>query len=236
MKYYSFESYEKMSAKAASMVAAQITLKEDCVLGLPTGSTPIRTYEILSDMYKNGALDFAQVHTVNLDEYCGISKGNEQSYRSFMNHKLFDNVNIDIENTNIPNGMASDLSAECIRYDELIDCLGGIDLQLLGIGNNGHIGFNEPSRQFSKDTNCIDLTEDTIQANKRFFNDISEVPRKAITMGMRSILHARKIVLIANSLVKEKIIRAAIEGPITPFVPASILQLHPDVTILYSKK
>lgn len=153
-----------------------------------------------------------------------------------MDDNLFSHINIDKKNTHVPDGTAPDIDAECRRYDDLIESLGGIDLQLLGIGNNGHIGFNEPAKGFSKDTHCVSLTENTIEANKRFFNDASEVPRTALTMGMRAILHARKIVLVANSPIKEKIIRAAVEGPITPLVPGSILQLHPDVTILYSKK
>lgn len=191
MKFYTYDSYEKMSARAASIVAAQIALKETCVLGLPTGSTPIGTYEILTEMYCRGDLDFSQVRTVNLDEYYGLSVENEQSYRYFMNFNLFDHINIDKVNTNVPNGMAADVEEECRRYELLINTMGGIDLQLLGIGNNGHIGFNEPSKFFSKDTHSVDLTVETIQANKRFFSDISEVPKKAITMGMRSILHAK---------------------------------------------
>lgn len=236
MKFLAFESYEKMSIKAASLIAAQITLKENCVLGLATGSTPVGTYTQLSKMCTREELDFSQVRTVNLDEYCGLPADNEQSFRYFMDDNLFSHINIAMENTNVPDGMATDIDAECRRYDELIESLGGIDLQLLGIGNNGHIGFNEPDAEFSKGTHCVTLSENTIEANQRFFNDASEVPRKALTMGMRAILNARKIVLIANSPTKEKILRAAIEGPITSQVPASILQLHPDVTVLYSKK
>ena len=236
MKFLAFESYEKMSIKAAGLIAAQITLKEGCVLGLATGSTPIGTYTHLAKLCAAGELNFSGVRTVNLDEYCGLAADNEQSFRYFMDHNLFNNINIDKANTHVPDGMAADIDAECRRYDELIESLGGIDLQLLGIGNNGHIGFNEPDAEFSKGTHSVTLSENTIEANKRFFNDASEVPRQALTMGMRAILNARKIVMIANSPTKEKIIRAAIEGPITSQVPASILQLHPDVTVLYSKK
>ena len=236
MKFLAFESYEQMSIKAAGLIAAQITLKENCVLGLATGSTPVGAYTHLSELCSRGELDFSGVRTVNLDEYCGLTAENEQSFRYFMDHNLFNIINIDKANTHVPDGMAVEIDAECRRYDELIESLGGIDLQLLGIGNNGHIGFNEPDGEFSKGTHCVALSDNTIEANKRFFNNASEVPRKALTMGMRAILNARKILLIANSPTKEKIIRAAIEGPITSQVPASILQLHPDVTVLYSKK
>lgn len=231
-----FQSYEQMCRKAANLISAQIILKADSVLGLATGSTPLGIYQLLVNWYQKSDLDFSQVRTINLDEYCGVPSDNPQSYRYFMNANLFSKVNIPMENTHLPNGMAEDMAAECRRYDELISGLGGIDLQLLGIGHNGHIGFNEPADEFSKHTSLIRLSDDTIQANSRFFKDAAEVPRSAITMGMRSIMYSKKILLVANGKEKEEILHAAMNGPITPKIPASILQLHPDTTVLFSKE
>lgn len=234
LKLINFENYPDMCKKAASIIAAQIIMKENSVLGLATGSTPIGIYELLSEWCAKGDLDFSRIRTVNLDEYCGLSAAHDQSYRYFMNKHLFDNVNIDKVNTHVPNGLAQDAEREGAKYDELIELLGGIDLQLLGIGHNGHIGFNEPSDFFVSGTHCAKLTQETINANVRFFDDLSQVPKTAVTMGMRSIMNARKILLVANGDKKKDIIQKAINGPVTPKVPASILQLHPDVTILYS--
>ena len=233
MRMIKAESYADLSRKAANILAAQVTLKPDCVLGLATGSTPIGTYQKLIEAYKNGDIDFSTVKSVNLDEYCGLDGDNDQSYRYFMNHNLFDHVNINKENTNVPNGKADDMEAECKRYDALIEELGGADIQLLGIGHNGHIGFNEPCDVFEKTTHIVDLGETTIQANARFFASIDEVPRQAITMGIKTIMNAKKILLIANGQDKKEIVEKAFYGPVTPNVPASILQLHPDVTVIY---
>lgn len=234
MKIIKAKDYQDMSRKTANIIAAQIILNKNSVLGLATGSSPIGTYEHLVQYYNKGDIDFSNISTVNLDEYYGLDGDNEQSYHYFMNHHLFSKINIKIENTNVPNGKAKDTNEECIRYDDLITSLGGIDLQLLGIGHNGHIGFNEPSDIFEKTTHCVELGETTIMANKRFFRDISEVPTRAITMGIQTIMQARKIVLIASGQDKKEILEKALFGPITPSVPASILQLHEDLTVVTS--
>lgn len=232
MKFIKAPDYETMSRKAANLISAQLILKPDSVLGLATGSTPIGTYKELIKRYQEGDLDFSQVHSVNLDEYKGLPRDNEQSYYYFMHQNLFGSVNIKEENTNIPDGTVSDSAKECVRYDQVIRSLGGIDLQLLGLGNNGHIGFNEPSEIFEKGTHCVDLAESTIQANKRFFASIDEVPRQAYTMGIQTIMQARKILVVVNGEGKAGIVKEAFFGPITSRVPASILQLHNDVTIV----
>lgn len=234
MKIINAKDYQDMSRKAANIISAQVILHHNCVLGLATGSSPIGTYEQLIEWYNKGDIDFSSVKTVNLDEYYGLDGDSEQSYRYFMNKNLFSRININIENTYVPNGKAMDITAECKRYDDLISSLGGIDMQLLGIGHNGHIGFNEPSGAFEKTTHCVDLGETTIEANTRFFSDVSEVPRKAITMGIKSIMQAKKILLIANGADKKDILEKALYGPVTPMVPASILQLHPDLTVVTS--
>lgn len=234
MNFIEAKSYADLSRKAANIISAQIILEPESVLGLATGSTPIGTYQNLVKGYQNGDLDFSRVRTINLDEYCGLSTDHEQSYRYFMNYHLFNHINIDRNNTNVPNGCADDLQEECSRYEKLIASLGGIDLQLLGIGHNGHIAFNEPNSYFEKDTHVVELKESTIQANARFFNTIDEVPKKAISMGIQSIMRARKILLIANGSDKKDIVMKSVYGPITPEVPASILQLHPDCTVIYS--
>ncbi|MFU0828219.1 MAG: Glucosamine-6-phosphate deaminase [Lachnoclostridium sp.] len=225
--------YKDLSRKAANVISAQVILKPDCVLGLATGSTPVGTYKQLIEWYKKGDLDFSKVTTVNLDEYCGLSPENSQSYHYFMEHNFFQHINIDRNKTHIPNGMAKDYEAECARYDKLIADLGGIDLQLLGIGRNGHIGFNEPNISFEKTTHVVELDESTIKANARFFPSLEEVPRKAITMGIKSIMQAKKILLIAYGPDKKEIMEKALHGPVTPDVPASILQFHPDLTVVY---
>ena len=207
-------------------------MKPNCVLGLATGSSPIGTYKQLVDWYKKGDLDFREVHTVNLDEYKGLGGDNKESYRFFMNSNLFDQVNIDKQNTNVPNGLATDAEAECDRYNKLIRQLGGIDLQLLGIGHNGHIGFNEPEEAFEKETHLVTLTESTIEANARLFDKQEEVPRYAFTMGIKSIMQAKKILIIASGEDKAQIMRDAFFGPVTPQIPASILQIHNDLTIV----
>ncbi|MEE0927682.1 MAG: glucosamine-6-phosphate deaminase [Acutalibacteraceae bacterium] len=235
MKFITVDTYAELSRKAANIIAAQIIAKDDCVLGLATGSSPIGTYDNLVKMYEEGDLDFSKVTSVNLDEYVGLDGESDQSYRWFMNHHLFDRVNIDKTKTFVPGGKVSDLEAEAKAYDKRIKELGGIDLQLLGIGLDGHIGFNEPDSFFTGETHVVKLHPSTIEANARFFSDISEVPTEAITMGMAAIMQAKKVLLIANGPKKKEIIEKAFFGPITPEVPASILQLHPDLTVIFSQ-
>lgn len=235
MRIYEVNDYQEMSRKAANIISAQVILKPDSVLGLATGSSPIGTYDQLVDWYQKGDLDFSKVHTVNLDEYRGLTGEDEQSYYYFMHKHLFDRVNIVKENTHVPNGMAEDEEKECTAYEKLIESLGGVDIQLLGIGRNGHIGFNEPDSSFARITHCVNLTESTIDANKRFFASADDVPRQAYTMGIGTIMKARKILLIANGEDKAEAVAKAVHGPITPEMPASILQLHSDVVIVADK-
>lgn len=232
MKIYKAKDYKDMSRKAANIISAQVIMKPNCVLGLATGSTPIGTYDQLVEWYNKGDLDFSEVTTVNLDEYKGLPRTNDQSYYYFMHQHLFDRVNIDPERTNVPNGMEPDAEKECGRYEELIRSLGGVDLQLLGLGHNGHIGFNEPEEAFEKETHCVDLTESTIEANKRFFASADDVPKQAYTMGIKTIMQAKKILIVVNGENKADIVERAFFGPVTPEVPASILQLHNDVTLV----
>lgn len=235
MKFIKVNSYEELSRKAAAIIAAQVVAKEDSVLGLATGSSPVGTYKNLIRAYENGDLDFSKVISVNLDEYVGLTKDNDQSYYYFMRENLFKSINIKPENTYIPDGCAEDTDAECEAYDENIKRLGGIDLQLLGIGLDGHIGFNEPDDEFIRPTHQVKLHPSTIEANARFFEDEAMVPRTAVTMGIGAIMAAKKVLLIANGKNKEDIVNKAFFGPITPQIPASILQLHPDLTVIYSE-
>ena len=232
MKFYCGEDYEAMSRIAANIISAQIIMKPDCVLGLATGSSPIGTYKQLIEWYKKGDLDFSQVTSVNLDEYKGLSPENDQSYRYFMNTNLFDHVNIDKTRTFVPDGLEADSEKACNDYNAVIRKQGGVDLQLLGLGHNGHIGFNEPAPQFDKITHCVDLQESTIEANKRFFASADDVPRQAYTMGIGTIMSAKKIVVVVSGEDKAEIVKKAFFGPVTPEVPASILQMHPDVTVV----
>ena len=232
IRIYKTKDYETMSRKAADLIAAQVILKPRCVLGLATGSSPIDVYKNLILKYKAGDLDFSEVHTVNLDEYVGLEGTDPNSYRYFMNAYLFDHINIDKFSTHVEDGMAKDPEEECARYEALIRSLGGVDLQLLGIGNNGHIGFNEPADSFARGTHLENLTESTIQANSRLFESIDQVPRKALTMGIQTIMHAEKILLIASGSAKADAMRDSFFGEITPRVPASALQLHHDVTVV----
>ena len=198
MRIYKAKDYVDMSRKAANIVSAQVIMKPNCVLGLATGSTPIGLYKQLVEWYNKGDLDFSEVMTVNLDEYKGLSRDNDQSYYYFMHQNLFDHVNIPAENTHLPNGMEPDSQKECQEYTDLIQSLGGVDLQLLGIGHNGHIGFNEPGEAFDKQVHCVNLTQSTIEANKRFFASADDVPKQAYTMGIKTIMQAKKILLIAG--------------------------------------
>lgn len=231
-----FETYEELCQYGAKIIAGQMQKKPDSVLGLATGSSPIGIYKNLIQMNQAGEIDFSKITSVNLDEYVGLGSDHPQSYRYFMQNNLFDHVNIHPEKTFVPNGLASDLEAECAAYDRRIEELGGIDLQLLGIGLDGHIGFNEPDDHFTEQTHVVTLDPSTIAANARFFNSADEVPRSAVTMGVGTIMRAEKILLIANGKAKEEIVEKAIHGPITSQLPASILQLHKDATVLYSKK
>ena len=235
MRLITTETYESMSRHAANIISAQVIIKPESVLGLATGSSPLGIYKQLIEWYNKGDIDFSSVTSVNLDEYVGLDSKNEQSYRYYMNHNFFNHINISINNTFVPNGCAVDLAGECQRYDEHIVNLGGIDLQLLGIGLDGHIGFNEPDKYFVKSTHVVDLHESTIKANSRFFTNEDDVPKKAITMGMVSIMQAKNILLIANGKAKWDVLEKAFYGPITPEIPASILQLHPNITVIYSK-
>ena len=235
MRIIETESYEKMSALAAGIIGAQILLKPDCVLGLATGSSPIGAYKELVKSYEAGILDFSGVRTVNLDEYCGLQPDDPHSYRYFMETNLFRHVNIRPENTHLPDGLCEDIDAESAKYEALIDSMGGTDLQLLGIGHNGHIGFNEPTDHFPRYVHRVDLAQSTIKANSRLFEKIEDVPTKAITMGIGTIMKAARILLIAGED-KKDIIHEALFGPVTSKVPASVLQLHRDVTVITCKK
>ena len=235
MKIYMTEDYQTMSRKAANILSAQIILKPNSVLGLATGSTPIGMYKQLVIWYEKGDLDFAQIKTVNLDEYVGLEPTHEQSYRYFMQNNLFDHVNINPANTNVPDGLVADPQAECDWYNQVIRKLGGIDIQVLGMGHNGHIGFNEPGNAFELETHVVDLSERTIQANARFFASADEVPRQAMTMGIKSIMMAKKILMLVSGEDKAEAVWKAFAGPVTPQVPASILQLHPYVTLVGDK-
>ena len=235
MKIYVSDDYKDMSRKAANIVSAHVILNPACVLGLATGSTPIGMYKQLIDWYNKGDLDFSQVKSVNLDEYVGLAPTHDQSYRYFMQHNLFDHVNIDPANTNVPNGLASDPEAECERYNQVIRSMGGIDIQVLGMGHNGHIGFNEPGQAFELETHVVNLTDRTIEANARFFASKDEVPKRAITMGIKSIMQARQILVVVSGEDKADIVQKAFFGPVVPQVPASILQMHPNVVLCGDK-
>ena len=233
MKIIRAKDYQDMSRKAANIISAQVIMTPDCVLGLATGGTPVGTYAQLVDWYNKGDLDFSEVTTVNLDEYRGLPKEHPQSYWYFMNENLFSKVNIDPAKTNLPDGTNLDTAAECARYNGIIHKLGGIDLQLLGIGPNGHIGFNEPGEAFELETHCIDLAPTTIEANKRFFDgNEALVPKQAYTMGIKTIMQARKVLVVANGKAKAQAVKDAVTGPVTPACPGSILQLHPDCILV----
>ena len=231
MKIYAAKDYADLSRKAANIISAQVIMKPNAVLGLATGSTPIGAYKQLIEWYEKGDIDFSHTLSINLDEYKGLSGDHDQSYRYFMNHNLFDHVNIKKENTNVPDGK-KDPAQACGEYDARLESTGGIDLQLLGLGHNGHIGFNEPAEEFSKTTHCVDLSESTIEANARFFDSEDEVPKQAYTMGIQSIMQAKMILIMACGADKKEIVKKAFQGPICPQVPASVLQLHDNVILV----
>ena len=232
MRIIKAKDYDDLSRKAANIISAQVLLKPDCVLGLATGSTPIGTYKQLIEWYEKGDLDFSAAKSVNLDEYRGLTRDNDQSYYYFMYNNLFKHININMENTNVPDGTEPDSEKECSRYENVIEAYGGVDLQLLGLGHNGHIGFNEPDKDFPRTTHCVDLTQSTIEANKRFFASVDDVPKQAYTMGIGTIMKARKILLVVSGADKAQILHDVLCGPVTPEVPASILQLHSDVIVV----
>lgn len=232
MKIYQEKDYDALSRRAANLISAEVIRKPDCVLGLATGSTPVGTYRQLSVWNQKGDFSFKDVRTVNLDEYLGLPPTHDQSYRYFMQENLFDKIDIPFEHTHVPDGMAADPEQECRRYDELVRSLGYADLQLLGLGRNGHIGFNEPGDCFRKETHVVELTQNTIEANARFFENEAAVPKKAITMGIGCIMAARRVLLVASGANKAEAVYRTVCGPITPQCPASILQLHNDVVIV----
>lgn len=232
MKIVCTKDYQDMSRKAAMLLSAQIIMKPNAVLGLATGSTPIGLYAHLVEWCQRGDLDFSEVTTINLDEYRGLPRDHVQSYRHYMYTRLFDHINIHPENIHIPDGTESDPLLACAAYDVMIQRAGGIDLQLLGIGLDGHIGFNEPGTAFELGTHCVDLTESTLAANQRFFASREEMPKQAYTMGVKTIMQAKKVLMVASGKEKAAILKEAFLGRVTPQVPASILQMHPDFTLM----
>lgn len=236
LKIYKLKNYKSLSEKAAQIIASQLILKPDSVLGLATGSTPEGMYGELIKLYQAHIIDFKDVTTFNLDEYYGIHRHDPQSYYHYMRQNFLDHINIKKEKINIPNGLAEDVAKHCNEYEENIECSGGIDFQILGVGRNGHIGFNEPCGDFKAKTHLVELQDETIQDNSRFFESIEQVPVKAISMGIKTIMDAKKILFIANGESKAQAVYDSLRGPITPMVPASILQLHRDVTVVVDEE
>lgn len=232
MRLIEAKDYQEASRQVANIISAQVILRPDFVLGLATGSSPIGAYRQLIEWYNKGDVDFSRVRSVNLDEYVGLAPSHEQSYAYFMHHNFFNFINIKPENVHLPDGLDPDAEGQGKKYDALIRSLGGVDLQLLGIGRDGHIGFNEPCGEFVKGTHCVELTQDTREANARFFGSVDLVPKTAYTMGILDIIQARRVVMIASGSSKAAIVRDAFWGPVTPQIPASILQLHPDFTLV----
>lgn len=232
MQIVKTKDYKDMSRKAANIVSAQVILYPKSVLGLATGDTPIGMYNQLANWYEKGDIDFSQVRSINLDEYVGLEKSHDQSYDRFMRKNFFHKINIDPANTFLPNGLAEDIEAECERYEQNIKDIGGIDLQVLGLGHNGHIGFNEPHTVFVKKTHKVMLSDSTLEANSRFFEDIEAMPHSAISMGMGTIMQAKRILLICSGTQKTEILYKSLFGDIDPLIPGSILQLHTDVTVV----
>lgn len=236
MKVLVEKNYDKMSKKAAYLVKQQIKEKSDSVLGLPTGSTPLKMYEELVEMYNKGEVDFSKITTFNLDEYLGLSPDHPQSYHYYMYNNLFDHINIKEKNIHILDGKTENIKKECEEYEKKIEKAGGIDLQILGIGPNGHIGFNEPSRSLKDKTHLVKLSENTREANSRFFDSKEEVPKKALTMGISTILKADKIIIMAAGESKASAINKTLSGQIDTCTPSTLLQTHPDVTVIVDQK
>jgi glucosamine-6-phosphate deaminase len=226
------KNYEEMSKKAASIISSQVIIEPNSVLGLATGDTPLGMYKELIKKYKENEVDFSKVKTFNLDEYYGLERDNIQSYYFYMINNFFEFINIDSNNINIPNGTSNDIEEDCLNYERKIKEAGGIDIQVLGIGVNGHIGFNEPNVNFEAQTHLVNLNENTIKSNARFFNSIDEVPKKAISMGIKTILQSKKIILLASGESKAEAVYNTVKGKISPEIPSSILQLHQNVTII----
>ena len=231
MRVFIEQDYEMMSKKAAQIVAEIVRNKSDCVLGLATGSTPVGMYEELIRMHKEEGLDFSRVTTFNLDEYYGLAPSHDQSYHYFMREHLFDHINLAPQNINVPSGLAKDVVVYCAEYERMIQEAGGIDIQVLGIGGDGHIAFNEPGSSLASRTRLVVLDEQTIRDNARFFEKEEDVPSFAITMGVGTILEAQKCLLLANGIKKAEVVAQAIEGSITSQITSSALQLHPDVVV-----
>jgi len=232
MEIIKCRDYDAMSIRAAQIFEEVVNAKPDCVLGLATGSTPLGLYKKLIEDHKAGKIDFSRCTSVNLDEYVGLGENDDQSYRYFMNTNLFDHINIDKAKTFVPNGLESDAYRACRDYEDILEKVGPQDIQVLGLGENGHIAFNEPETYFPKETHCVDLTESTIEANARFFENPDKVPRHAYSMGIGSIFRAKKIILLASGVKKSRALAEALYGPIIPQLPASILQLHSDVVVV----
>ena len=232
MRIIKARDYDEVSRKAANIIFSVMTEKPDCVLGLATGSSPVGIYKELVRRYEEGDLDFSKVTTVNLDEYKGLDREDPQSYAYYMRENLFSHVNIRPEKTYLPDGREADSQKACEAYNQILHQAGQQDLQLLGIGHDGHIGFNEPADHFPKETHCVDLTETTINANARFFASREDVPTQAYTMGIQTIMSAKKVLMVASGADKADIIAQAFFGPVTPQVPASILQFHPDFILV----
>ena len=234
MKVIITENYEEMSAKAAEILTAIVKNNPNATLGLATGSSPIGTYQNMIKDHKENGTSYKNVHTVNLDEYVGLTADHDQSYAYFMRDNLFNHIDVKPENTNVPSGVAKDLGAECDRYNALLDEYKQ-DVQLLGLGSNGHIGFNEPGTPFGSVTHLVDLTESTIKDNSRLFASIDEVPRQALSMGIKNIMNAKSILVVVSGANKAKAVYGMVKGEITPELPASVLQLHPFVTVVCDK-
>ncbi len=232
MKIIRAKDYNDMSRKAANIISAQVIMKPNAVLGLATGGTPVGTYKQLIEWYNKGDIDFSEVTTINLDEYRGLPRTHEQSYWYFMHDNFFNYVNVPESRIHVPDGANPDDKAACEEYDAIIKASGGIDLQLLGIGTDGHIGFNEPGQAFELQTHCVDLTDSTIKSNQRFFGEDENVPSQAYTIGIKTIMQARKVLMVVNGANKAEIVKQAFFGPVTPEVPASILQMHPDFILV----
>jgi glucosamine-6-phosphate deaminase len=230
------KDYNDMSKQAAKLIAEEVTRNPKTVLGLATGGTPVGMYRELVSLHQQDGVDFSQAQSFNLDEYVGLPSLHPQSYRTYMNENLFAHINLPAEKTHVPQGDAEDLEAECKRYEQAIAQAGGIDIQVLGIGNNGHIGFNEPGSTKDTTTRVVALTQSTMEANARYFDSIQEVPTQAVSMGIQTILGAKKIILLASGEAKAQAVSQMLEGELTADVPASLLQLHPDVTVIVDEE